>query len=352
MKKLIIDRVSKQFSEVQALSDVQLELEEGKMLAVLGPSGCGKTTLLRAIAGFETPDAGRILINGQTVFDDKTNIKPEHRKIGYVPQNGVLFPHLTVEKNIAFGLSSANSKPQTKQQKIQRVIEMLELVGMAGLGQRMPHELSGGQQQRIALARALAPSPSLVLLDEPFSALDAGLRIALREEVRATLNAIGATAIIVTHDQEEALSMADLVAVMRQGKCVQVSDPVSLYQCPTDINVAKFVGDAIVLPAVVANGSVHSHFGTLALAGGCATDTKSATIMIRPEQFVVSPPNEQQFGGHVLKTIYYGHDALVHLKTEDQWGAQEIQMRVNGARTFSPGEYLGLKIEGAVMAYE
>lgn len=352
MKKLIIDRVSKQFSEVQALSDVQLELEEGKMLAVLGPSGCGKTTLLRAIAGFETPDAGRIIINGQTVFDAQTNTKPEHRKIGYVPQHGVLFPHLTVEKNIAFGLSSGTSKRQTKQQKAQRVIEMLELVGMAGLGQRMPHELSGGQQQRIALARALAPSPSLVLLDEPFSALDAGLRIALREEVKATLNAIGATAIIVTHDQEEALSMADLVAVMRQGKCVQVSDPVSLYQCPTDINVAKFVGDAIVLPAVVANGSILSRFGTLALAGGCATDSKSATIMIRPEQFVVSPPHEQQFGGHVLKTIYYGHNALVHLKTEDQWGAQEIQMRVSGARTFSPGEYLGLKIEGAVMAYE
>ncbi|ART81275.1 hypothetical protein CBP31_00375 [Oceanisphaera profunda] len=357
MKKLIIDRVSKQFSAVQALSDVHLTLEEGKMLAVLGPSGCGKTTLLRAIAGFETPDTGRILINGQTVFDAQTstkliNTKPEHRKIGYVPQHGVLFPHLTVEKNIAFGLSSADSKRQTKQQKAQRVIEMLELVGMAGLGQRMPHELSGGQQQRIALARALAPSPSLVLLDEPFSALDAGLRIALREEVKATLNAIAATAIIVTHDQEEALSMADLVAVMRQGKCVQVSDPVSLYQYPTDINVAKFVGDAIVLPAVVANGSIHSRFGTLALAGGCATDSKSATIMIRPEQFVVSPPHEQQFGGHVLKTIYYGHNALVHLKTEDQWGAQEIQMRVNGARTFSPGEYLGLKIEGAVMAYE
>ncbi|WP_319784252.1 ABC transporter ATP-binding protein [Oceanisphaera sp. IT1-181] len=352
MKKLIIDRVSKQFSEVQALSNVHLELEEGKMLAVLGPSGCGKTTLLRAIAGFETPDAGRIIINGHTVFDGQTNTKPEYRKIGYVPQHGVLFPHLTVEKNIAFGLSSADSKRQTKQLKALRVNEMLELVGMAGLGQRMPHELSGGQQQRIALARALAPSPSLVLLDEPFSALDAGLRIALREEVKATLNAIGATAIIVTHDQEEALSMADLVAVMRRGKCVQVSDPVSLYQYPTDINVAKFVGDAIVLPAVVANGSVHSRFGTLALAGGCATDSKSATIMIRPEQFVVSPPNEQQFGGHVLKTIYYGHNVLVHLKTEEQWGAQEIQMRVSGTRTFSPGEYVGLKIEGAVMAYE
>lgn len=361
MKKLIIDKVSKQFAEVAALQDVHLELEEGKMLAVLGPSGCGKTTLLRAIAGFETPDAGRIIINGQTVFDGQTNLKPEHRKIGYVPQHGVLFPHLSVEKNIAFGLHGVEFK--SKAQIARRVLDMLKLVGMSGLGQRMPHQLSGGQQQRIALARALAPSPSLVLLDEPFSALDTGLRIALREEVKATLNAIGATAIMVTHDQEEALSMADLVAVMRQGRCVQVSDPVSLYKYPKDLQVAKFVGDAIVLPASIENGRAHSCFGTLPLAGSTINetmsevmpDTKSAVIMIRPEQFVLASPDEAQFSGCVLKTIYYGHDALVHLRvhlrTQAQAGEQDIQMRISGARSFAPGERLGLKITGAVMAY-
>ncbi|ART79260.1 ABC transporter ATP-binding protein [Oceanisphaera avium] len=350
MKKLIIDNVSKQFGEVAALNQVHLELEEGKMLAVLGPSGCGKTTLLRAIAGFETPTTGRIIINGQTVFGPQANIKPEHRKIGYVPQHGVLFPHLSVEKNISFGLQGEAFS--SKAQISKRVLEMLKLVGMTGLGQRMPHELSGGQQQRIALARALAPSPSLVLLDEPFSALDTGLRIALREEVKATLNAIGATAIMVTHDQEEALSMADLVAVMRQGECVQVSDPVSLYKYPSDIKVAKFVGDAIVLSAKVSQGTIQSCFGPLALATEGVRDSQSATIMIRPEQFVLANSDEPHFSGCVQKTIYYGHDALVHVLTSDQAGAQEIQMRISGARTFMPGERLGLKIAGPVMAYE
>ncbi|MFD1006674.1 ABC transporter ATP-binding protein [Oceanisphaera ostreae] len=349
MKKLIIQNVSKQFGDVNALHNVSLALDEGSMLAVLGPSGCGKTTLLRSIAGFETPNAGRIIINGQTVFGEQTNIKPEHRKIGYVPQHGVLFPHLSVARNIAFGLS--DSAYSHKEQKAQRVAEMLQLVGMAGLGKRMPHELSGGQQQRVALARALAPSPSLVLLDEPFSALDAGLRTALREEVKATLNQIGATAILVTHDQEEALSMADLVAVMRQGQCVQVADPVSLYKYPADIHVAYFVGEAITLEATLDHGRAHCCFGPLPLAPGCAIDSSSATIMIRPEQFVPSAPAEQQLGGQVLKTIYYGHNALVHIKTDAKFGAQEIQIRVSGAHSYTPGEYVGLKITGEVMAY-
>src|SRR5699024_2524638 len=235
--KLDIQNLYKSFGEVQALKDVSIQLETGKMLAVLGPSGCGKTTLLRSIAGFETPDQGLISIDGVTMFGRGKNIKPERRRIGYVPQDGVLFPHLNVTQNIGFGLPK-------NQRNGKRIDEMLELVGMAGLGDRMPHELSGGQQQRIALARALAPSPSLVLMDEPFSALDAGLRATLRQDVTMTLKHIGATAIIVTHDQEEALSMADLVAVMRQGECVQVDDPVSLYQRPADMEVARFVGEA------------------------------------------------------------------------------------------------------------
>lgn len=389
MKKLIVEQVSKQFSQVAALQQVQLELEEGKMLAVLGPSGCGKTTLLRAIAGFETPDAGRIIIDGNIVFDADSatkiiNIKPEHRHIGYVPQHGVLFPHLSVAKNISFGLHGRGFS--NKQHTLKRVDEMLELVGMTGLGHRMPFELSGGQQQRIALARALAPSPSLVLLDEPFSALDAGLRIALREEVKATLNAIGATAIMVTHDQEEALSMADLVAVMRHGQCVQVSDPAALYQYPVDIQVAKFVGDAMVLPAQIVQGRALSRLGSLALANPPLADTPTATIMIRPEQLVVCSAPEQQFSACVLKTIYYGHDAMVHLTLTDpndtqhyghdtlahltlttpsdtqQIGTgdkkdkakedrQTLQMRISSGRTFTPGERLSLKIRGPVMAY-
>ncbi|MGO4998948.1 ABC transporter ATP-binding protein [Oceanisphaera sp. W20_SRM_FM3] len=352
MQKLMINQLSKCFGDVQALQDISLTLDEGKMLAVLGPSGCGKTTLLRAIAGFETPDVGRIAINGNTVFDAQTNtkhicVKPERRNIGYVPQHGVLFPHLTVAKNISFGLSQLQKANQTA-----RVNEMLDLVGMTGLGHRMPFELSGGQQQRIALARALAPSPSLVLLDEPFSALDAGLRISLREEVKSTLEHIGATAIMVTHDQEEALSMADLVAVMRHGHCVQVSDPVSLYKYPVDLQVAQFVGEAVVLPARLINGQLHSRLGTHTLAQACKTNRPETRIMIRPEQFVLCNGDDAQFNACVLNTIYYGHDVLVQLSVQDPSGTQQIKMRVSGARAFRPGEYLDLRVNGEVMAYQ
>lgn len=343
MKKLQIKHLAKTFNDVHALHDIHLDLNEGDMLAVLGPSGCGKTTLLRCIAGFETPDIGSIVIGGESVFDDTINFKPEKRRIGYVPQEGVLFPHLTVAQNIAFGLSR-------KEKRSNRIDEMLELVGMAGFGARMPHELSGGQQQRVALARALAPSPSLVLLDEPFSALDAGLRAALREDVKTMLKKIGATAILVTHDQEEALSMADLVAVMRQGICVQTTDPISLYKYPADINIAKFVGDATILKAEVFNGNIKSLFGNLPVASGCPTDCELATVMIRPEQFTIGKPNGQ-VGGHVIKTTFYGHDALIHLKLDEQFGSDEVQIRVMGSPKFSPGEYVGLQIDGEVMAY-
>ncbi|MEN1970081.1 ABC transporter ATP-binding protein [Lentibacillus sp. N15] len=343
MKKLQIKHLSKTFRNVHALHDIQLDLDEGQMLAVLGPSGCGKTTLLRCIAGFETPDTGTITISGRTVYDGTTIVKPEKRWIGYVPQEGVLFPHLTVAQNIAFGLSG-------KEKRSYRIDEMLELVGMAGLGARMPHELSGGQQQRVALARALAPSPSLVLLDEPFSALDAGLRATLREDVKTTLKKIGATAILVTHDQEEALSMADLVAVMRQGSCVQTTDPVSLYKYPADLHVAKFVGEATILKAEVINGNIKSLFGNLPVASGCPTDCALASIMIRPEQFLIGKPNSE-IGGHVVKTTFYGHDALVYLKLDERFGGDEVQIRVMGSPGFTPGEYVGLKIEGEVMAY-
>lgn len=344
MKKLHIRDLSKTFQNVHALNNIQVDLTEGHMLSVLGPSGCGKTTLLRSIAGFETPDTGVIEIDGERVFDSSTNKKAEKRRIGYVPQEGVLFPHLSVAQNISFGLSR-------KERRSYRVDEMLELVGMSGLGKRMPHELSGGQQQRIALARALAPAPSLVLLDEPFSALDAGLRATLREDVKTTLKQIGATSILVTHDQEEALSMADYVAVMRQGTCVQTADPISLYKYPKDINVAKFVGDATVMKAEVFNGNIRSLFGNLPVASGCPTDCELATIMIRPEQFIIGHP-DGQIGGHVVKTTFYGHDALVQLKLDHAFGGDEVQIRVMGSPEFSPGEYVGLQINGEVMAYE
>lgn len=348
MKALQIKQLSKSFKGVQALRDIDLELDQGQMLAVLGPSGCGKTTLLRSIAGFESPDAGIIQVAGQTVFDCKTDIKPEKRRIGYVPQEGVLFPHMTVAQNIGFGLSR-------RERHSSRISEMLELVGMSDLGKRMPHELSGGQQQRVALARALAPAPSLVLFDEPFSALDAGLRAELREDIKSTLKQVGATSILVTHDQEEALSMADVVAVMRSGTCVQTADPISLYKYPTDINVAKFVGEATILKAEILNGNIKSLFGNLPVASGCPTDCELASIMIRPEQFIIGKPDVQipgQVGGHVLRTFFFGHDALVYMKLDEHFGGDEIQIRVMGSPKFSAGEYVNLQIDGEVMAYK
>src|SRR5690625_4500005 len=342
-KKLEIQALNKAFGNVQALKNVSVSLDAGNILAVLGPSGCGKTTLLRSNAGFTTPDSGTIAIDGQEVYGSNININPEHRKIGYVPQDGVLFPQLSVGRNIAFGLPKA-------QRNKERIHDMLDLVGMVGLEDRMPHELSGGQQQRIALARALAPAPSLVLMDEPFSALDAGLRASLREEVKHSLAQIGATAIIVTHDQEEALSIADLVAVMRNGKCIQIDDPVSLYKRPADMEVARFVGEATVLQAPVMGGTVHSPFGQLPLACPNLCDCQNAQVVVRPEQFVISEPNEYACG-KVVRTVFYGHDAIVCLKMDEKLGMENIHVRVSGSQQFTPGDTVGLKVAGEVMAY-
>ncbi|MBC7373654.1 MAG: ABC transporter ATP-binding protein, partial [Frankiales bacterium] len=213
------------------LNGLDLDVVAGSLVALLGPSGCGKTTLLRLVAGFEPTDAGTVEVGGQLVAGPGCHVAPERRRVGIVPQEGALFPHLSVHDNVAFGLTRA-------QRRGTRPDEVLELVGLAELGRRMPHELSGGQQQRVALARALAPRPSLVLLDEPFSALDAGLRATVRAEVRASLQAAGAAAVLVTHDQQEALSVADVVAVVRDGQVVQAGDPWSVYAQPADLGVA------------------------------------------------------------------------------------------------------------------
>jgi iron(III) transport system ATP-binding protein len=215
--------VCKSFGAVRAVDRVALRLPPGLLLALLGPSGCGKTTMLRLLAGFETPDAGTIEIGGQRVFGAGINLPPERRRVGMVFQDYALFPHLDVARNIAFGVPRGPDRGR-------RIVEALRLVGLDGYQERMPHELSGGQQQRVALARALAPRPDLLLLDEPFSNLDAALRAQVRGEVRQILAAADATAIMVTHDQEEALSLADQVAVMQEGTVVQVASPFDLYQ--------------------------------------------------------------------------------------------------------------------------
>jgi iron(III) transport system ATP-binding protein len=291
---LRLDRVTRQFASnvPPAVASVSLSLPAGELLALLGPSGCGKTTLLRLIAGFETPQQGAIEIAGQTVSGSGKWLPPEKRSVGMVFQDYALFPHLTVQRNVAFGLQS-HPKPANLQQ--QRVKESIALVGLEGMEQRYPHQLSGGQQQRVALARALAPYPSLVLLDEPLSNLDIQVRLRLRQELRDILKAAGTTAIFVTHDQEEALSIADRVAVMQQGHLEQISTPEDLYREPTSRFVAEFVTQANFLTAQRQGNVWQTAIGSIPLNQTISADSSDiskldrAELMIRQEEVQIQP---------------------------------------------------------------
>ncbi len=277
------------------LSQVDLALASGEILSLLGPSGCGKTTLLRIIAGFETPSQGNILLNGQSVV----HLPPEKRGVGMVFQDYALFPHLTVAKNLEFGLKGAWKKAWGKQESLgDRVKTVLALVGLAGYESRYPHELSGGQQQRIALARALAPAPFLVLLDEPMSNLDVQVRLRLRQELRDILKRAGTSAIFVTHDQEEALSMADKVAVMDHGKVQQVDRPEEIYQHPATRFVADFVTQANFLSArFQERGTWETDLGPVWVDPkwvDVQTPEKGATgeLMVRQEDLILRPHDQ------------------------------------------------------------
>ena len=249
--------LTKRFGETLAVDQLGLTLPPGQVLALLGPSGCGKSTALRLIAGFCDPDAGRIAIGGRPVYQGGRSVPPEKRQVGMVFQEGALFPHLTVEQNIAYGLSRKSDRPQ-------RIAEVLALTGLEGMNRRLPHQLSGGQQQRVALARALAPRPQLLLMDEPFSNLDAGLREQVRGEVMTILRDHHITAILVTHDQEEAMYAGDTVMVMNQGRVEQQGHPQEVFHRPVSRFVAEFMGTADFLPAQWEKGSIDTPIGTMA----------------------------------------------------------------------------------------
>ena len=294
------------FGDVPAVDGVDLEVAPGEFLAVLGPSGCGKTTLLRLIAGFERPDAGGIEIAGRVVAGPRRLVPPEQRRIGMVFQESALFPHLDVAGNIGFGLA--------RRERAARVDELVALVGLAGLQHRMPYELSGGQQQRVALARALAPDPSLVLLDEPFSSLDATLRAQLRVEVREILRSAGATAVFVTHDQAEALEISDRVAVMRAGRIEQVSTPDELYLRPVNRFVAGFVGEANLVRGDVHGEEVHTLVGRFRAAPGFLAHGTRMDVLLRPEQLhmvplerLASPPADDSVL-RVVRRVFHGSE--------------------------------------------
>ena len=251
-----LNNITKQFNGDPAVYDLNLSLSPGEILALVGPSGCGKTTSLRLIAGFEQPDAGEIILGGKTVAGGNKFVQPENRGVGMVFQDYALFPHINVAENVAFGLNGTS-----KSKRMEEAESMLNLVGLAGYGQRLPHELSGGERQRVALARALAPKPILVLLDEPFSNLDADLRLRMREEVRVILKGIGATAIFVTHDQEEALYIGDSLAVLHRGQLEQIGTPEEVFHQPANHFVAEFMGGSDFLPGEVTAKGIQTEIG-------------------------------------------------------------------------------------------
>ncbi|HEU5420700.1 MAG TPA: ABC transporter ATP-binding protein [Streptosporangiaceae bacterium] len=403
MTELKVLGLHKAFGSHPVLAGLDLTVPAGSLTAILGPSGSGKTTLLRVLAGFDQADAGTVRIGGTIVDGPGEHVPPERRRIGYVPQEGSLFPHLSVAANVGFGLPA-------RQRRGPKVAGLLEAVGLAGLGKRYPHQLSGGQQQRVALARALAIEPALVLLDEPFASLDAHLRAAVRADVQAIFRAAGTTAILVTHDQDEALSMADRVAVLRSGQIAQCAPPQELYIHPADPHLARFIGDANLLdgelepdqaeeagrPETVAStggavtadgqlgaasaaaaGRVRTIFGPLRLAAassGAGLTPGPVTVLIRPEQLEIRPalpPNGSRpsgeaavaVPGRVVACEYYGHDAVLRVRPagQDQAGpagagagpdgVTELIVRTAGGPQLAAGAEVLVSASGSVFAW-
>ncbi|MBX3569689.1 MAG: ABC transporter ATP-binding protein [Rhizobiaceae bacterium] len=307
MSFLQIRGLSKRYGPVSAVADVELAVAAGTRTAIVGPSGCGKTTLLRLIAGFEAPDSGQILFDGSEVANGSACVPAHRRGIGLVAQDGALFPHLTIEDNIGFGIDRGDaSRPR-------RIVELAQTVGLdKAMLKRRPHQISGGQQQRVALARAMARQPRLMLLDEPFSALDTGLRASMRKVVTELLGQSGIATILVTHDQAEALSFADQVAVMQDGRFAQVGSPRDLYLRPSNRVIAEFLGDAIILPAHIGDGFAESPFGRLTVEA--RGQGRMGQVMLRPEQLAISPveaaeaasPSSGVLLGQVIETEFAG----------------------------------------------
>ncbi len=293
-----LEGVTKRFRDVSAVDGASLCVDRGEVVALLGPSGCGKTTLLRLIAGFERPDAGTVQVADRLVAGPAAWISPEVRRVGMVFQDYALFPHLTVAANVGFGV--------TRRDRALRVPELLGIVGLEGLGHRYPHELSGGQQQRVALARALAPAPELVLLDEPWSNVDPFLRDSLRAEVTEIIRPLGVTVLLVTHDREEAFSLADRIALMRDGKVVQEGPAEELYFAPASRWAAEFVGAANVLAGRVVDGRVRTAIGAFPANG--AGLKKDAQVLIRPE--LLELELDDAGAAEVVAREFRGHDVF------------------------------------------
>ncbi len=321
--------VRKSFGGGDVLRGADLDVPAGSLVALLGPSGCGKTTLLRTIAGLERPDAGTITLGGRTVAGAGAFIPPERRRIGMVFQDWALFPHLTVARNVGFGLDRS-------ERRTGRIEEALALVELAGLAERLPATLSGGQQQRVALARALATRPAALLLDEPFSNLDATLRVTIRAEVQRLLRDLSVTTVFVTHDQEEAFLLGDEVAVMLDGRIVQQGTPAAIYERPATREVAGFVGDANFLSGVASGDEAETAVGPIPLVGRC---NGAVDVIIRPEQLTVVDGDRAS----VTSVEYYGHDAVSHIDFGD---GTRLRVRVMAAPHHRPGDRVDVEYAG------
>ncbi|HVT45308.1 MAG TPA: ABC transporter ATP-binding protein [Thermoanaerobaculia bacterium] len=293
-----VEHLDVRYGSVVAVDDASLAIPRGALAALVGPSGCGKTSLLRAIAGFESPSSGRIMVDGAVVAGDRW-IEPERRRIGMVFQQGALFPHLTVKRNVLYGVRKRADREEI-------AASALELVGLADHQDRYPDQLSGGQQQRVALARALAPSPKIVLLDEPFANLDASLRQRVREDVVTILDRAGVTALLVTHDQDEALSIANPVAVMSRGRLLQLGSPADIYHHPATREVAELIGEGQLIDAAIHDSVLTCCIGSARIA----IDDGPALLLVRPEDIVVVAPSEGLPFGKRVHRHFFGHDAI------------------------------------------
>jgi iron(III) transport system ATP-binding protein len=343
MSAIELRQVTKGFGPTPVLAGVDLTVAAGSVTAVLGPSGSGKTTLLRLLAGFDQVDSGTIAIAGNLVDDGRRMVRSQFRGVGYVPQDGALFPHLTVRGNVGFGLSRSERSG---------VAELLELVGLGDLERRYPHQLSGGQQQRVALARALAIRPRVVLLDEPFSSLDASLRSELRRDVARILGETGTTTVLVTHDQDEALGLADQIAVLSEGRVVACADPRELYRDPPDVAAAASIGEANILSAHTRADVASCALGDVSLpANGVPTGDGPCRLMLRPEQLVLhSSQRDGAAQASVVEVQYHGHDALAHVRLSAN-GRETLLARVPGELALARGQEVWVEVVGFARAW-
>ncbi len=339
--------VGKSFGAVPVLSGVTLDVPSGSRMALVGPSGSGKSTLLRMIAGFERPDAGSIRL-GDTVLADERTVVPAHRRgIGYVPQDGALFPHLSIARNIAFGLPRGADRAA-------RVREMMELTSLDPvLAERAPHELSGGQQQRAALARALAPAPRILLLDEPVCARDTALRSQTREATIDILERAGVTSLLVTHDQDEALSFGDLIGVVGRGVLAQSGEPATVFDAPVDLEVARFLGAALELPARrTGPGEVRCALGTIALRHDFAGPASEGVVMIRPEQVMSTPAGAGRVDATITARRATGARSELRLVVD---GGEAVRfwlpVPTHRALVTKDGDAVGLVVDGGGVFY-